>query len=113
MERSIAIESTVPDPAWRIEIQRVYQLEDRLLAVSRVERDPEVMAAQVISTVSDMVRVTAPDLPVEHYVIGKTWGWEEEDYHFVTEDEVESVTEGARVIFDAGAEGGANKSSPR
>lgn len=102
MERPVTIELTVPDPAWKVTIERVYQADERLLAVARVERDPEVMAAQVISKASDTVRVRAPDLPVEHYVIGKTWNWAEEDYHFVTEAEVDKATKGARLIWRNG-----------
>ncbi len=104
MERPISIELTVPDPAWQVEIEQVYEAEDRLLVVSRVQRDPDVMAAQVISRTSDLVRVRAPDLPVEHFVVGKTWGWTEESYHFVSEEEVGRVTANARLIFQSGFE---------
>lgn len=95
----MALELTVPDPAWKIEIERVYRKGDRLLVVSRVTRDPEAIAAQVISQASDLVRIPAPDLPLEHYVVGKTWGWSEEDFHFVTESELKKVTEGATLLY--------------
>ena len=42
------------------------------------------MGLQVISTVQASVKLAASDLPVKHIVIGKTWGWEnEERYTFI------------------------------
>jgi hypothetical protein len=87
MERPITVELTVPDPAWQIRIERVLEGSDELHVISRVKRDPEVMAAQVISRASDTVRVAAPDLPVRHHVLGKTWGWSEENYNYVKDEE--------------------------
>lgn len=106
MERTISIELTVPDPAWQVVIDRVYLEDDRLVAVSKVERDPEAMAAQVISQASDTVRLEAPDLPIEHYVLGKTWGWAEEDHRFLEDErQLQRELQGARLLYDRGSLG--------
>ncbi len=42
------------------------------------------MGAQVISTVRASVELGGRDLPVKHFVIGKTWGWKnKEAYTFI------------------------------
>lgn len=105
--RTLSIEVTVPDAAWQVEIDRVYRRGDRLLAVSRLRRNPEAMAAQVISQATDSVRLGAPDdLPVEHVVLGKKWDWEEEPYLFVEDEkELEKMVEGAELLFSREREG--------
>jgi len=50
----IAVELTVPDATWAIRIDEVRRVGDELWAVSTVSRDPEVMGAQVISTVRNV-----------------------------------------------------------
>jgi hypothetical protein len=80
--RSIKVTLKVPDSGWEIAIQEVYRVKDELWVISRVTRRPG-MAMQVISQVSDEVQVEAPALPVRHVVLGKTWGWEnDEPYRF-------------------------------
>lgn len=100
-QRLITVELTVPDPAWQVQIERVFRNQDRLHVVSRVQRAADVMAAQVISRVSDQVRISAPDLPVEHYILGKTWNWAEEDHHFIDDErQLEERLQGKKLIFD-------------
>ncbi len=44
----------------------------------------DTLFSQVISIVKASVKFTAPDLPVKHFVIGKTWDWKnEESYTFI------------------------------
>jgi len=103
-QQSVEIEITVPDPAWQVEIERIYEGESALHVVSRLRRDPNVMAAQVISTVSDSVEIPSRrNLPVEHYVLGRTWGWAEEDYRFVeSEQELQQLIGNKRLVFERG-----------
>jgi len=83
-EREMAVTLTVPDAAWAITIYEVHEVKDEIWVVSTVSRDPDLMGAQVISIVKDSVKFTAPDLPVKHFIIGKTWGWKnEEPYTFI------------------------------
>ena len=74
-EREISVALTVPDAAWEISIDEVYQVNNEIWVISTVSRNPDIMGAQVISVVKDSVKCTAEDLPVKHFVIGKTWNW--------------------------------------
>ena len=86
--RTIEVEVTVPDPAWTVRMERVYRHGGRLVVLSRLSRDPELMAAQVISTARDSLTAPLPAGRVEHWILGRTWNWAEEDHRFVTEEEV-------------------------
>ena len=44
-----------------------------------LRRAGDAIGLQVITTLSQKVVVVVPDLPVKHYVLGKTWGWENQD----------------------------------
>lgn len=83
-EHEITVTLTVPDSAWVISIDEIHQVKDEIWVISTVSRDPNVMGAQVISIVKASVKFAAPDLPVKHFVIGKTWDWKnEEPYTFI------------------------------
>lgn len=98
--RTIAVEVTVPDPAWEVTIEKIYVKDQRLLVVSSLNRDRERMAPQVISRVSDSVETPAPDYPVAHYVLGKTFGWAQDPHHFIDDPkELEEIVAGAELIF--------------
>jgi len=100
-QKDIAIELTVPDSAWIITIDEVHRVKNELWVVSTVSRDPNMMGAQVISTVRASVKLAAPDLPVKHFVIGKTWGWKNnEPYTFLknTKD-IEKDLKSAKILF--------------
>ena len=79
--REISARITVPDPAWRIIIQEVYVLKSELWVISQLERMPG-MAAQMITTIEDKISIDAPDFPIKHYVLGKTWKWKNEEGYF-------------------------------
>jgi hypothetical protein len=84
-EQTIAVELKVPDPAWKVSIEAVYEVERVVWVVARLKRE-DVMAPQVIATVKAEMKVRTgdPALPVKVFVYGKTWGWEnEEDYTFI------------------------------
>lgn len=99
-ERTIGVEVTVPDSAWRVTILEVYRAKDRLLVISSLHRDPEVMAAQVISRATDAVRIPAPDLPVKHYVLGKTFGWAQDPHRFIqNREEIEEELKSAKLLY--------------
>ena len=85
-EKEITVKLTVPDTAWTVAIEEVYNVESELWVISAVSQNPDVMGAQVISTVQASVKMAAPDLPVKHFIIGKTWAWENtEPYTFITD----------------------------
>lgn len=82
--KEITVTLTVPDSAWTIEIDEVYEVKNEVWVLSTVSRKPEVMGMQVISTIRNSVQVNAPDRPVKHIIMGKTWGWKnKEPYRFI------------------------------
>lgn len=73
-EQEITVKLTVPDVGWKIYIEEIYCVEGELWVICRLDRPP-VMAAQIISTVSDTIKVKTPDLVTKYFVLGKTWRW--------------------------------------
>lgn len=100
-EREITVTLTVPDSAWAIAIEEVHEVKDEVWVISTVSRDPDVMGAQVISIVEASVKFAAPDLPVKHFVIGKTWGWKnEEPYTFIKNlKELEKELKSGKLLY--------------
>lgn len=73
---SVAVRLDTPDSAWNIAIESVHTDGEALHVVSRLSRHEAAVAAQVITTVADSVRLKAdPELPVKHYILGKSWSW--------------------------------------
>ena len=99
--REITVTITVPDTAWRVAIDEIYSVNSELWVISILERAP-LMAAQVISTISDTVHVSAPMFPVRHHIIGKTWNWKGEDKTIFIESmsELRDALSTAKKIFD-------------
>jgi heat shock protein HslJ len=83
-EKKITVSLTVPDPTWSIGIDEVYTVGNELWIISIVSQNPDMMGAQVISTVQDSLKLAVPGLPVKNFIIGKTWAWENtEPYTFI------------------------------
>ena len=101
-EATVSVQLTVPDGGWKIRIVQVYQTPTHLLAVSKLERGSGP-AIQVISKVGDSVKVPAPELPVRHYIMGKTWEWpnKEPDTIFPSSKELSKRVAGAKLVFQA------------
>jgi len=100
----ITVRLDTPDAAWRVEIEKIFRANDGLVVYSRLSRDPDAMAAQVISTVADTVELDDrhASLPVvRHYITGKTWDWGDTGgYSFVESAErVESAVQGAELLY--------------
>ncbi|MGJ8639130.1 MAG: M16 family metallopeptidase [Opitutaceae bacterium] len=75
-KKSIQVRLDTPDAGWTIAIENVYQTNESTVVISKLSHTEE-MAAQVITTVSDTVHIptSETELPVRHYIIGKTWDW--------------------------------------
>ena len=102
VRRTITVRLDAPDPAWTVSIESVHETEAGLFVVSRLERQSDA-AAQVISTITDSVRLkSSPEKPVFHYVLGKTWDWGgPEDYQFnVSEERLETILSGSELIYE-------------
>ena len=78
-KKEVTVTLRVPDAAWTIAIDEVRQVNGEIWVLSTVSRDPDRMGAQVISTVKASVQLPVPDQPVKHFIIGKTWNWENEE----------------------------------
>jgi hypothetical protein len=83
-DREITVELTVPDASWEIAIDGVYRVGDELWVIAAVSQNPDIMGAQVISTIQAALVLDAPDLPEQYFVLGKTWNWpNQESYRFL------------------------------
>ena len=83
-EKEIAVKLTVPDTSWSIAISEVYQVKNELWVISTLSQAKGMMGLMVISTLKASVKVTGPNLPIKHFIIGKTWNWKnKEPYTFI------------------------------
>ena len=79
----IKVSITVPNPGWAIKICEVYELDDKILVISKLNHAGG-MSIQVISNTSDSIQLKISAKPIKHYVLGKRWGWENaEPYTFL------------------------------
>lgn len=91
----VTVRLDAPDPAWQIKIDQIYHTQDNIVVISQLSRDEAAIAAQVISTVADTVQIdpSYAELPVRHYIIGKTWDWGDTgEYTFVDSTDTFSNT---------------------
>jgi hypothetical protein len=102
----LTVKLSVPDSAWTVAVDKVYEMPDALWVISILARDPNLMGAQVISIVQDSVSIPAPDLPVKHFVMGKTWKWNnEEAYTFIDDlDQIEEKLKSGKLLYKRQAE---------
>lgn len=66
-----------PTPGWKLEPLFLYQMGNELWCLHQLT-GPEGMAAQMISSTSDSITFVPPsdsNLPIKHFVVGKTWNW--------------------------------------
>ena len=76
VERTLKLELRVPDGAWTLHIDEVWQVRNELWVFAHVRRPDDGLGVQMICTASDEVVAKVPDLPVTRtLVIGKTWKW--------------------------------------
>ena len=99
--KGISVELTVPDATWSVVIEEVHQVQNELWVIATVSQDPDIMGAQVISTVEASLEIEVPDLPIRYFVIGKTWTWDNaEPYAFVAHRaEIDKALETGRRIY--------------
>ena len=102
-EKEITIKLTVPDAAWTIAIEELHRVENELWIISTVSRNPDIIAAQAISTVQATVKLTAPDLPMKYFVIGKAWDWDNtESYIFIKDlKQIEKELKSGKLLYKA------------
>jgi zinc protease len=99
--QTVSLRIDAPDTGWSLEIDRIFNTGEKLIVISRLSR-AEGPAGQAITTVSASVSVpAATELPVEHYVLGKTWSWGDlGDYNFVESlDALATTLDAAELIY--------------
>jgi hypothetical protein len=65
---------TAPDAAWRLRIERIFELDAEVWILARLERPPGP-AAQVIGPVQVTLPVALPAKTHRVFIAGKTWSW--------------------------------------
>lgn len=88
---AITVRLDAPDAGWRVQIESIHRTSENIVVYSQLSRDPDSMSAQVISTVADTVKIdlSHSDLPVRHYITGKTWDWGDTgEYTFIDSPEI-------------------------
>ncbi len=74
-DNTVSVHLDTPNPSWRIQIEKIYKSGEELIAISRLTQT-EPTADPGVTAVADRVEIaTDSNLPVRHYIIGKTWDW--------------------------------------
>ena len=100
--KKVTVILTVPDSAWKIVIDAVYQVRGEIWVISTASRDPNAIGLQVISHVRDSVEVDEPGkLPLKYFVVGKTWNWDnKEGYIFLkSRKEIEADLQPGKLLY--------------
>lgn len=80
----IEVKLTVPDSAWKLQVVEVREVKGELWVLSKVSRAEDAIGLQVITELKQTVPVDPQGRVVRHYVLGKTWNWENgEGYRFI------------------------------
>jgi zinc protease len=104
-QQSITVRIDCPNPSWHIKIEAVYRKSDRLIVVSQLAQNA-ASSAQVITTLSDTVQIAGTAaLPVEHYILGKTWDWGQtpEQTYLQAQTDLDPVLKDAELLFRSAA----------
>lgn len=99
--QTIQLKLMVPDTTWTLAIDEVYQVGHELWVIAGVKQIGQAFGLMMITTLEDQVTVKAPTLPIQYYVVGKTWGWKnEEPYTFIkSKTEIEPTLKQAKRLF--------------
>ena len=94
-QKEIAVKLTVPDSAWAISIDGVYEVGNELWIISEVSQNRDASGSQVISTVRASIKLA------KYFIIGKTWSWEnEEPYTFIENlKQIEKDLKSGRILY--------------
>lgn len=102
-EKEITVALTVPDATWSMTIEEVHSVGNELWVISSVSQNPDMMGAQVISTVQASLKIAVPDFPIRYFIVGKTWSWENtEPYTFITDlKQIEKELKSGKRLYPA------------
>lgn len=103
-DQTLTVVLDVPDEQYDVEIQEIYQVDEKLLVISRLETSAAATPGSTRSgkRASDSVVVRAPQaLEVKHYIIGQRVEGNP-DYRFIaSKSEIESELRAARRVYQA------------
>ena len=101
---AITVRLDAPDAGWRVKIKSIHRTSENIVVYSQLSRDSDNISAQVISTVADTVKIdlSHSDLPVRHYISGKTWDWGDTgEYTFIDSPEINSpILQKSDLLFE-------------
>ena len=102
VERRIRAEVEALNDGYDLTIDKVYAADDELVVVSRLHGNGNSTTPNQAQRLSDYIVVKAPDMDIEHYVIGDRPDRDfNDDVEFIDSlDELEDELEGARLIFE-------------
>ncbi|PXA03578.1 hypothetical protein DDZ13_11395 [Coraliomargarita sinensis] len=98
---SVSVRIDTPNAGWKVQIEKIYRTADHLVVISQLNQNEEV-AAEVITSVADSAEIaTEIELPVRHYILGKTWDWGDTGkYTFIESmDDFGTALDGAELIY--------------
>lgn len=82
--QTIEVKLMAPDTTWMLAIDEVYQVGQELWVIAGVKQAGQAFGLTMITTLEDQITVKAPALPIKYFILGKTWGWaNEEPYTFI------------------------------
>jgi hypothetical protein len=84
-----------------IAIDEVHRVGNELWIISTVSRNPDLMGAQVISTVQASLKLAVPDLPMRYFIVGKTWNWKNEEPYIFIENlkQIEKALKSGKLLY--------------
>ena len=98
----IDIDLEVPNPAWTVQITELYEDEEALIVIARVNSKTSI-STQVITNISDSIsaKVNNPNKPIKYYIYGKKWRWSSKPNNVTfikNKDEINSIILNAKSI---------------
>ncbi len=93
-ERAYEIKLQAPTPAWSVKIESVYVVGDEIWVISKLSEKKDGMFAQVITEISDSVKLTLPEISPTYYVIGPQIGPDQVGVVFI--DSLGEIEEGLK-----------------
>jgi zinc protease len=103
--RDVVVRMAAPDTGWAIKIREIYQVNEEIWVISSLNRR-QGMAAQSITNVSDAISMSLPEMPVKHFVLGKTWKWRNNEPYTILKglDEIKADLESGRLLYKKDAQ---------
>ena len=82
--QQVGVTLDVPSTLWTLKIVEARLKDGKIRVLAQLSAAEGMMGAQVITTRKDQVTITAPAMPIEIYIAGKGWNWNQKtDYTFI------------------------------